>query len=189
MGSGKTSSKDYFDAVAPQWDGMRSGFFTTAVREKAYARAGLRAGMTVADIGAGSGFLCEGLLGRGLRIVAVDQSQRMLDVLRERLAGHGELDCRQGEAERLPLADASVDVAFANMFLHHVESPPAAIAELARILKPGGRLVLTDVNAHDHEFLRREHHDRWLGFAHADVRRWCEGAGLEAVELEDAGED
>jgi ubiquinone/menaquinone biosynthesis C-methylase UbiE len=189
MGSGKTSSKDYFDAVAPQWEGMRSEFFTAGVREKAYARAGLRTGMTVADIGAGSGFLCEGLLGRGLRIVAVDQSQRMLDVLRGRLGGRAELDCRRGEAERLPLEDASVNVAFANMVLHHVESPPAAIAELARILKPGGRLVLTDLNAHRHGFLRREHHDRWLGFDHGDVRRWFGQAGLGAVSVENAGED
>ena len=91
-------------------------------------------------------------------------------------------------AEHLPLETASVDYAFANMYLHHVEDPPTAIAEMVRILKPGGRLVVTDLDTHEFEFLRTEQHDRWLGFERADVRRWFREAGLDGVRVECVGE-
>jgi ubiquinone/menaquinone biosynthesis C-methylase UbiE len=181
------SSKAYFEAVAPQWDAMREEFFSEGVREKAYAAAGLEPGQAVADVGAGSGFIAEGLVRRGLRVIAVDQSPAMLSELERRL-GSAAIDAREGEAERLPLADGEVQRAFANMFLHHVERPAAAIAELARILAPGGRLILTDVDAHTHTFLLTEHHDRWPGFDRAEVRRWFEAAGLRNVSVSDAGE-
>jgi ubiquinone/menaquinone biosynthesis C-methylase UbiE len=186
-GSGM-SSKDYFETVAPRWDAMRQEFFSTGVREKAYARAKLTPGMTVADVGAGNGFMSEGLLGRGLRVIAVDQSPAMLEEMRRRLGAEG-IVYREGEAEHLPIADGELDCAFANMFLHHVEQPAVAVAELARTLRPGGRLVLTDLDAHSHAFLREEHHDRWLGFDRADIRRWFEAAGLRNVSVVDAGED
>jgi SAM-dependent methyltransferase len=80
-----------------------------------------------------------------------------------------------------------VDHAFANMYLHHVESPAEAIREMARILKPGGRLVITDLDEHDFAFLRDEHHDRWMGFQRGDVRRWFEEAGLKNVTVDCAG--
>lgn len=187
------TSKHYFDTVAPDWQAMRGEFFSVGVREKAYARAGLAPGMTVvdsaADIGAGSGFISEGLAGRALRVIAVDQSQAMLDELRRRLAPVMEVDTRLGDAERLPLESGSVERAFANMFLHHVEHPAAAIAEMTRILKPGGGLVITDLDSHEHTFLLSEHHDRWPGFEREAVRGWLEAAGLINVTVEAAGED
>ena len=76
---------------------------------------------------------------------------------------------RVGEAESLPIPDVAVDYAFANMYLHHVESPPEAIREMARILKPGGKLVITDLDEHRFEFLRTEHHDRYYG-GHTIIR-------------------
>lgn len=181
-------SKAYFEAVAPRWDAMRREFFSAAVREKALARAALRPGMTVVDVGAGSGFVSEGLLGRGLRVIAVDASPAMLAELKRRLRTE-EVDCREGDAEHLPVADGMLDCALGNMVLHHVEHPAAAIAEFARTLKPGGRLILTDLDRHQHAFLREEHHDRWLGFDRADVRRWLKAAGLHNVTVTAAGED
>jgi SAM-dependent methyltransferase len=82
-----------------------------------------------------------------------------------------------------------VDYVFANMFLHHVDSPPAAIREMARILKPGGRLVITDLDRHDFDFLRTEHCDRWMGFDRPDVARWLSVAGLVDVNIDCVGEN
>ena len=78
--------------------------------------------------------------------------------------------------------------AFANMHLHHVPAPGEAVKEMARTLGPGGRLVNTDLDAHDFEFLREEHHDRWMGFERSDIERWFREAGLSGVSVEDARE-
>jgi len=185
---GVMSSKAYFEEVAAQWDTMRQGFYSEAVREKAYAVAGVQSGQTAADIGAGSGFITEGLIARGLRVIAVDQAKAMLAEMRRKFAGCESVDYRLGHAESLPLEDAEVDYVFANMYLHHVESPPEAIRELARILKPGGKLAITDLDEHTFEFLRSEHHDRWMGFKREDVARWFEEVGLRDVVVDSAGD-
>jgi len=74
------------------------------------------------------------------------------------------------------------------MCLHHVENPLAAIKEMRRILKRGGKLVITDMDEHQFEFLRAEQHDRWLGFKREDVKRWFLEAGLKNVTVNAAGE-
>jgi ubiquinone/menaquinone biosynthesis C-methylase UbiE len=175
--------------VAPQWDNLRKGFFSEAVREKAFAVAGVEPGRLAADIGAGAGFVTEGLLKRGLRIIAVDRSEAMLAEMKNRFGEGGAVEYRIGEADSLPMEGSSVDYVFANMYLHHVESPPAAIREMARILKPGGRLVITDLDRHDFDFLRTEHCDRWMGFDRPDVGRWFTETGLVDVKIDCVGEN
>jgi ubiquinone/menaquinone biosynthesis C-methylase UbiE len=183
------NGKDYFDEVAPQWDQMREVFFSEAVREKAIAVADVRSGDLAADIGAGSGFVTEGLLREGLRVIAVDQSEAMLNEMRRKLSAADAIEYRVGCAESLPLDNEAVDYVFANMYLHHVDSPPRAIGEMVRILKPGGRLVITDLDEHGFDFLRTEQHDHWLGFKREDVRVWLSDAGLSGVATDCAGED
>jgi len=155
-------NQSYFDQVAPNWDSMRSSFFSEAVRERALAAAEVQPGGLAADIGAGSGFITEVLLKAGLRVAAVDQSQAMLDVMQRKFDGQS-VTYHLGTSEALPLEAASVDYVFANMYLHHVERPLEAIAEMTRILRPGGKLVITDLDTHHFDFLRKEHHDRWMG--------------------------
>ena len=181
-------SKDYFNQVASQWDQMRRQFFPDSVRDKALAVAGVESGRLAADVGAGTGFVTEALLSKGLRVIVVDQSEEMLAAMRYKFGARAEVDYRLGVAEHLPLEDAAVDYAFANMYLHHVEDPPAAIREMARIVKPGGWLVITDMDTHTYEFLRKEQHDRWLGFDRADIRRWFEEAGLHDVLVADTAD-
>lgn len=171
------SSKTYFENVAKQWDNMRAQFFSDTVREKMLRWASVRPGTLAADLGAGTGFVTESLLANGVEVIAVDQSPAML----AKIAGKfptAALDLRLGTDQALPIADDTVDYVFANMYLHHVDDPAAAIREAARTLKPGGELVITDLDRHELEFLRTEQHDRWLGFDRADVRRWIEEAGL-----------
>ncbi len=183
------NSMQYFDEVAHQWDRLRRTFFSESVREKAISIASVQPGKLAADIGAGTGFVTEGLVQRGLRVIAVDHSEAMILEMKKKFGDIDAIDYRKGEAENLPIEDESVDYVFANMFLHHVESPPTAIKEMVRILKPGGMLVITDLDEHDFEFLKREQSDRWMGFRREDVKRWFIEAGLKRVIVSCLGEN
>lgn len=190
-GGERMASNEYFATVAEQWDALRAGYFPQAVRDKALAAAGAQAGRTAADLGAGTGFVTKALLDAGLTVFAVDQSPAMLAELRAKFPAADQaryLHVIEAAADRLPLPDASVDCAFANMLLHHVDEPARAIAEMARILKPGGRLVITDLDLHARRELLDEQHDRWPGFARGDVARWLESAGLAAIAVDACGE-
>jgi ubiquinone/menaquinone biosynthesis C-methylase UbiE len=182
------SSKKYFDGVASQWNKMRERFFSEKVREKAFTVANVQPGELAADIGAGTGFITEGLIQRGLRVIAVDQSKAMIRELKKKFQDIANIDYRRGDAENLPVDDESVDYVFANMFLHHVETPSVAIKELVRILRLGGMLVLTDLDEHNFEFLKKEQYDRWMGFKRDDVKRWFIEAGLKDVMVDCVGE-
>src|SRR5437660_58014 len=102
------SSLGYFSAVALQWDELRKGFFSESVREAALDALSVKRGRVAADLGAGAGFVTEGLLARGLKVIAVDQSKEMLAIVKNEFRRRA-VECRLGEADALPLADASVD--------------------------------------------------------------------------------
>lgn len=178
------NSKQYFDNIAGDWDSMRKTFFSEKVREKAIAVARIHSSAVVADIGAGSGFITEGLVNEVYKIIAVDQSEKMLEIMQEKFSSYDNVDYRLSESDKIPIADGEVDIAFANMYLHHVEDPPAAIKEMVRILKPGGRIVITDADKHNYEFLRTEQHDRWLGFDRDDIKKWFENTGLTNIKVD-----
>lgn len=182
-----STTRDYFDDVAPEWDRMRQRFFGDGVRRQVIAAAGIRAGHDVADIGTGTGFLAEAALDAGAHVIGIDISPEMLAAATAKFAGRP-FETRAGDADRLPLDDDAVDAAVANMMLHHAADPAGAIREMARIVKPGGALVLTDADVHTHEWLREEQHDRWLGFDRAAVAAWFAQAGLSDVVVADTGE-
>lgn len=183
-------SKSYFEDISGDWDQMREGFFSKKVRETACTIAQVQPGQFAADIGAGTGFLTEELLSRDLRVVAVDQSSTMLELMQRKFLNIKDIEYKQAQAdERIPLRDNSVDYAFANMYLHHVESPLEAILEMARITTFGGRVVITDLDVHTYEFLREEHHDRWMGFERDDITAWLTDAGLKEAGIDCIGED
>jgi len=183
------SSKQYFEQVANQWDQMRQNFFSEKVREMAYVAANVQAGKLAADIGAGTGFIVEGLVQKGLRVIAIDQSEAMIEEMKRKYKALDVVDCRIGESENLPIENDTVDYVFSNMYLHHVESPPRAIEEIVRVLKKGGKIVITDLDEHEYEFLRTEQHDRWMGFKREDIKRWFIEAGLSNVKIDCVGEN
>ena len=123
-----------------------------------------------------------------VKVIAVDQSPEMLHHMAEKFKGNELLICLQGEAEHIPIGDNTVDYCMANMFLHHVADPLVAIREMVRILKPQGKLVITDMDEHAHEFLKSEQYDIWMGFKRIDVQRWFLEAGLKNVRVDCAGE-
>jgi ubiquinone/menaquinone biosynthesis C-methylase UbiE len=183
------SSKDYFEKVAVRWDQMRRSFFSDKVRKVAVAKANIQAGKLAADIGAGTGFITEELVQNGLKVIAVDQSEAMLEEMKKKFGRDDTVDYRIGEFNNLPLQDETVDYVFANMYLHHVDVPLVAIEEMVRVLKPGGKAIITDMDEHDYEFLRKEQHDRWLGFKREDIECWFKQAGLKNVRVDCVEED
>lgn len=180
------SSRQYFEEVAAQWDRMRSNFFPESIREKAVIAAGVKSGALAADVGAGTGFITEELLKHSVRVIAIDQAESMLEQMKAKFGPQASVEYRQGDAERLPIESSTLDYAFANMYLHHVEDPARAIREMVRTLKPGGRLIITDLDEHRFEFLLTEQHDRWMGFKREEMRRWFEEAGLRDVSVSSA---
>ncbi len=180
-------SKQYFDHIANEWDNIRQSFFSETIRESALSLACVKPGKVAADIGAGTGFITEALIRAGLKVVAVDQSEAMLSIMKDKFAGVKDINFHLGDGEKLPIPDNSVDFAFANMYLHHVESPLTAIMEMSRILKPNGRLVISDLDEHKFEFLKTEQHDRWMGFKREDIIQWYLKAGFELVFVDDVG--
>jgi ubiquinone/menaquinone biosynthesis C-methylase UbiE len=185
--SAMDETQQYFNDVAGQWDQMRRQFFGDGVRRAAVAAAQIAPGAVVVDVGTGTGFLADAALEAGARVIGVDASEGMLEQVRKRFAGAA-FEARAGEVDAIPVEDGSADVVLANMVLHHAPDPSHAIAEMTRILKRGGRLIITDADTHTHEWLRTEMHDRWLGFDRVDIARWFREAGLQEVSVTDTHE-
>jgi arsenite methyltransferase len=181
-------SAPYFDKVAPQWDELRADYFTQALRETAIRKAYLHPGMTVADVGAGTGFISLGLAPLVKHVHVIDGSAPMLDKAHRNLADFDNVEFHKADALSLPLPGASVDAVFANMLLHHCPDPLAALREMVRILRPGGRLVITDMDLHTHEWLKEDMADLWLGFERSQIRDWFEQAELVNVLVDNSGD-
>ena len=180
-------TREYFDAVADRWDDMRRAFFGEGVRQAAIRAACIDSSSLVADVGTGTGFLAEAALSAGARVIGIDVSEKMLEQVRSRFPSD-RFEARAGDVEALPLKTNEVNAVLANMVLHHAENPARAIREMVRAVKPGGKLVITDADEHQEQWLRTEQHDRWLGFKRTDVETWFAEAGLVDVTVDDTHE-
>jgi ArsR family transcriptional regulator len=178
-------TRSFFDSVGPEWDALRKVFNDDALRARAIARL-VDPGLTVADVGTGTGILASELARLGIRVIAIDNSSRMLDAAHAKIAGEGltGIDLRHGEASELPLDAASVDAALAHMVLHYLPSPGEAIREMARVVKPGGSVVIVDFVRHQHEWMRQELGVTWLGFSDDEVEGWFRDAELAGFRRE-----
>jgi ubiquinone/menaquinone biosynthesis C-methylase UbiE len=170
----------FFERVAKDWDTMRLAYYDERVIEKMAEVASIGQGSEVADVGTGTGFVAAGLAPRVKRVIGIDNAAAMLRVARENLdsLGVSNVELLIGDLAELPLADHSVDAAFANMVLHHAVDPAAMLEEMARIVRPGGTIVITDEVEHPYEWMREEHADVWLGFTPEQVEGFFREAGL-----------
>ncbi len=175
-------SRTTHDALADRWVEVGQAFCTGSLRAEACS-ALVPAGITVADLGCGAGFLTSYLAQRGIRVIAVDHSQKMLDAARARLA-ETSVEFRRGEMEQLPLADHGVDAAFANLVWHHVADMDRSARELARVIRPRGTAVITDLLPHDEDWMREGMGDYRLGLRPETVRGALARAGFFALSIE-----
>lgn len=142
--------------------------------------------LCVADLGCGEGYLTLEVARWARRVIAVDRSASVLDRARAvaRRSGVSNVDWKRGEIERLPLDDASVDVALLSQALHHAEAPARALAEAFRVLVDGGRVLVLDLAAHEQEWVRDRLGDRWTGFDPAALDAMMRDVGLQDVTVQ-----
>ena len=173
----------YFERVAPQWDRIRSLYVCeTAVEAAILKAAGDGPFERVVDLGTGSGRMLT-LLGKKAKMsLGLDLSHNMLNIARANVskAGLDKVELRHGDIFSTRLPEQSADLVLVHQVLHYLADPAAAVAEAARLVMPGGRLLIVDFAPHTLEHLRDEHQHRRLGFADEEMGRWLREAGLTA---------
>jgi ubiquinone/menaquinone biosynthesis C-methylase UbiE/biotin operon repressor len=140
--------------------------------------------MVIADLGAGEGTISQLMAERAKRVIAVDNSEKMVEFGAELAKKHGisNLEYRLGDLEDVPIRTGTVDLAFLSQALHHATHPERALSEAFRILKPGGRIAILDLNRHNFEEAREMYADLWLGFTELEMERMIKGAGFKNAE-------
>lgn len=186
------SAAAWFEGNAGQWDAIRSLHIAESEVEAAMATVLGLDDETVPpigrliDIGTGTGRMLELFAARAGQAMGIDRSSEMLRLARVKLSERGlaNTELRQADLYALPLGDGTADVAIIHHVLHFAQQPGAAIAEAARVLMPGGRLLIADFAAHDREDLRsRDGHTR-LGFGDEQMTTWFAAAGLAPARTE-----
>lgn len=173
-------SREFFRTEGGRWDQLRSELFGS--RATLLPLAGLLdPDWVVGDLGCGTGAFAERLAPGVRQVEAVDREPQMLSAARERLEGVTNVRFHAADLENLPLDDGGLDAAFLVLVLHLVPDPGAVVAEAARTLAPGGRLVVCDMRAHDREAYRTEMGHLWTGFEPEEMAGWLEAAGLVRV--------
>src|SRR5260221_1661655 len=142
--------------------------------------------MVIADLGAGEGTLSQLLARRARKVIAIDNSEKMVEFGAGLAKKHGfkNLEYRLGEIEDPPIPAESVDLALLSQALHHAANPQRAVTAAHHILKKGGRIAVLDLLAHQFEEARELYADRWLGFSEADLHQFLESAGFTGIEID-----
>ena len=182
------AAQGYFREHAGEWDKIRALHVAEKEVEAAMDEA-LGAGpfSLLVDLGTGTGRMLELFAPRAGRALGFDLNHDMLTYARMKLerAGLSNAQARHGDLYNVPLPDGAADAVMLHQVLHFLDDPAAAIAEAARLLKPGGRLLVVDFAPHELEFLREQSAHRRLGFAPDQLKRWLEEAGVKVDRQRD----
>ena len=173
----------FFNKIASKWDLLKSDILGDFDLNEAIIGE-VRTCDAVVDLGCGTGELMEKLKKVANCVIGVDSSSKMLEMARDRLSREeGEYDLRLGELEHLPLKNGEADCAVISMVLHHLSKPESVIAEICRILRDKGRLVIVDFDKHEDEDMRMIYGDRWLGFGRDEIEGMLtlHGLGVEQI--------
>jgi ArsR family transcriptional regulator len=178
----RTKSQEFFSSSAGQWDRLRDELY--GERFHLGALAALAQGdWVLGDLGCGTGETSATLAPFVRRVIAVDASAAMLQAARKRLQTFDNVELRRGELEGLPIDDAMLDAATMMLVLHYVSEPARALAEVWRVLKPGGRLILVDMLPHDRDSYRQQMGHVWLGFGEDQISGLIEEAGFGKTRI------
>lgn len=160
----------FFDERAAGWDALRAELLSDSAVFSSLLPLVPR-GLSVVDIGTGTGGMLPYLAEFAQRIVGIDHSAQMLRHARTRARrlGLSNVEFHRADVSKLPLPGDTFDAAFAVLVLHHAPKPAIAVREMARIVKPGGQVIVLDLCAHGQEWLRSEQADLWLGFTNEEV--------------------
>jgi ArsR family transcriptional regulator len=181
------AAEDYFATHAEQWDALRSLHVPEALVEEAMAR--LLADRPIGwllDIGTGTGRIATLFAGAAAQVVAIDRSAEMLRLARAKLpaSAFDKVRFMAGDFHDLPIADASADTAILHQVLHYSQAPERVIAETARVLAPGGLMLIVDFAPHEREELRLRNAHARLGFSDRQIEGWFAAAGVTPVGVE-----
>ncbi len=182
LGRRRAKSQEFFASAAGGWDRLRGELFGDEFF--LWAVLGLiDPTLVVGDLGCGTGQLTEVVAPHVRRVISVDGSDDMLEAARERLSGATNVDIRQGELEGLPIESGELDVAMLSLVLHYSPEPPRALAEVGRVVRTGGRVLVVDMLPHDREEYQQQMGHVWLGFSEGQTTRLLTGAGFENIRV------
>ncbi|MDJ0922026.1 MAG: metalloregulator ArsR/SmtB family transcription factor [Henriciella sp.] len=176
-----STANAYFEAVADDWDRIRALHFPNEAIEKALLEVAQPGPLhRVVDLGTGTGRMLALFAPRAAEAEGLDLSHQMLTVARANLAKAGVTNARvrQGDVAATPFETDSAELVIIHQVLHYIEDPAAVIAEAARILRPGGQLLIVDFAPHDLAFLQEQHGHRRLGLRLEDMQEWADAANL-----------
>jgi ArsR family transcriptional regulator len=177
---------EYFARNAARWDEIRSLYVAESdVEDAIQAAAGAGPFKRLVDLGSGTGRMLTLLGPKAEACIGLDLSQQMLNLARRHVgeAGLPRCELRHGDIFGTRLPGEYADLVVVHQVLHYLADPAAAVREAARIVAPGGKLIIADFAPHKLEFLRDQHQHRRLGFAEPEMARWLAEAGLSKVKV------
>ncbi len=176
-------AREYFNRLAGKFG--RSYCPGRSWQGMAHMLLGLLPPMVIADLGAGEGTLSQLLARTARQVIAVDNSEKMVEfgAALAREHGFGNLEYRLGDIQSPPIEAESVDLAIFSQALHHAAQPARAIAAAYGIVRPGGRIMILDLLAHQFEQARELYADLWLGFSELELHQLLEGSGFTGIEV------
>jgi len=174
----RADSRTFFAGHAGEWDSLRRQLFGEEFLTPALLSL-LPPDQVVADLGCGTGGAVAALAPAVRRVIGVDREPAMLQVAKQRTLGLDNVSLRQGDLSGLPIEEDELDAAMCMLVLHHVPNVPAVLEEVSRTLRPGGRVVILDMVAHERDRYRRDMGHVHLGFQRVVLDGWLQEAGLE----------
>ncbi|MFP4039119.1 MAG: metalloregulator ArsR/SmtB family transcription factor [Desulfosudaceae bacterium] len=180
----RLSTQRFFNTIADRWGLLKQEILGDFDLNRVILKEVGRHSVAV-DLGCGTGDLLEVMFAHAGKVIGVDSSPGMLDQARKRFNNHdNRVEIRLGELEHLPLSDQEASLAITSLVLQYLDEPEAAIAEVSRVVRPGGCFLIADLERHQQAVLREKYGARWLGFDTEKIKQWLLNQGFDLTSVE-----